>query len=337
MNKLLKLAFMLLCVSTLINACSSNRLDIDVNDVSVEFDVIRFDSLLFSSHPDTLMKNVYKIFSEYPDFSELYAQKVIKVGSPYSRDFNDLMSLFLSDYDIRNAYEQSMELYDDFEPYKQKIESAFQHYHYYFPQKPIPNVYLMISGFNQSIVVADDVLAIGVDKFLGSKSHFYDQLQLSKYLRTRMEPAVLPYEAVKGWVYTEFPFNDSIDNLVSNMIYQGKILYMMDALFPNDPDSSKIAYTKNDIIWCEKSEDDIWLYMMDKKILFDSEEMQIRRFIADAPFTGPFGQDSPGRVGQWIGWQIVRSYMKKNGEVTIPELMANDDYQKILLQSGYNP
>lgn len=321
----------------IVSSCSSSRFDVDVKDISINMKVNRFDSLLFMEHPDTVARNINEIISEYPNFTELYFKKVIKVGSPYSKDFYDLFTLFLSEYDIRMAYDYSFNKYADFQPYKEKIQNAFRYYKYYFPEKQVPEIYVMMTGFNQSIVVAENTLGIAVDKFLGSNARFYDQLQVSKYKRIRMSPEVMPYEAVKGWLYTEFPFNDSIDNLVSNMIYHGKILYLMDAFFPKDEDSIKIAFTKNEMTWCENSEDDMWLYMMDKKILFENDMMLIRRFIADAPFTGPFGQQSPGRAGQWIGWQIVKSYMKKNTEVSIPELMENDDYQKILLQSGYNP
>jgi hypothetical protein len=328
---------MVLISAVIISACSGNRFDVDVKDIKMDMKVNRFDSLLFTKHPDTVALNINEIISEFPEFSELYFQKIIKVGSPYSKDFYDLFTLFLSEYDIRMAYEYSLNIYADFQLFKQKIQDAFKYYKYYFPDKQVPEIYVMMTGFNQSIVIADNTLGIGIDKFLGSDARFYNQLQISRYKRIRMSPEIMPYEAVKGWLYTEFPFKDSVDNLVSNMVYQGKILYLMDALFPKALDSMKIAYTKDEMIWCEKSEDDMWLYMMDKKILFENDMMLTRRFIADAPFTGPFGQQSPGRAGQWIGWQIVRSYMNKNKAVTIPELMANDDYQKLLLQSGYNP
>ncbi|WP_462282039.1 gliding motility lipoprotein GldB [Salinivirga cyanobacteriivorans] len=319
------------------SSCSEDKFDVDVSSIQPEQKVVRFDSLLFEAHPDTVALNAGELFERYPEFASLYFYQIIKTGGPTQREFYDIFTLFLSDYDIRMAYEKSRNLYEDFTPYRKKIYKAFQHYKYYFPEKEVPDVYLMMTGFNQSVVTAEDILGIGVDKFLGEDARYYDQLKISKYLRKRMTPEVMPYEAVKGWIVTEFPFNDSVNNLVSNMIYHGKILYLMDACFPEAPDSLKIAYTDKDMVWCRKSEEDVWLYMMEKKILFDNNRMLIKKFIEDAPFTGPFTKESPGRVGQWVGWQIVRSYMNKNEQVTIPQLMKNDDYQKILLESGYNP
>lgn len=323
--------------SSLFRSCHSNDFKVDLTGVNPRQKVVRFDSLLFEGEPDSVALNINEIVNKYPEFSELYFKRIIKVGSPETREFFDLFTLFLSDYDIRMAYQKSKELFENFMPYKKSIYKAFRHYQYYFPEKNVPDIYLMMSGFNQSLVMSENILAISLDKFLGENARYYDQLQISRYLRKRMKPEVVPYEAVKGWLVTEFPYNDSVKNLVSHMIYHGKILYMMDAFFPKAADSLKIGYSAREYNWCMNSEDEVWLYMMDKKILFDSDHMLIRRFIEAAPFTGPFGKHSPGRVGQWIGWQIVRSYMDAHPKVTIPELMQKENYQQILAESQYNP
>jgi uncharacterized protein YjaZ len=39
----------------------------------------------------------------------------------------------------------------------------------------------------------------------------------------------------------------------------------------------------------------------------------------------------------WVGWQIVKSYMKSNKEVTLSDLMNEIDAQKILSKSKYRP
>lgn len=331
-----RISFFLLILLFLF-ACQSDKFKVDVSDIRPQQKVVRFDSLLFEQHPDSVALQAGENLKEYPEFASLYFNQIIKTGEPTNKEFFDIFTLFLSDYDIRMAYEKSRKLFGDFEPYSSEIYGAFQHYKYYFPKRNVPDVYLMMTGFNQSIVTAENILAIGVDKFLGEDARYYDQLQIAKYLRKRMTPHVLPFEAVKGWITTEFPFHDSVNNLVAHMIHHGKILYLMDAFFPDAPDSLKIAYTARDIGWCRKSEEDVWLYMMDKKILFDNNRMLIRKFIEDAPFTGPFTKESPGRVGQWVGWQIVRSYMQENSNVSISQLMQNHDYQQILLKSGYNP
>jgi len=331
-------SFWLLFATILMSvSCSTNNLKIDVSDIEIDQKVVRFDSMLFASHPDTVLKNVPTIINRYPEFSALYFHRIIEIGDPSRRAFYDMLSLFLSDYDLQMAYLKSQDHYRNFSPYFDIIHKGFKHYHYYFPDLDIPDIYLMMTGFNQSVVAAEGILGIGVDKFLGEDARFYDQLQISKYLRRRMMPQALPYESMKGWTMTEFQFNDSVNNLIAHMVYHGKILYLMDAFFPEAHDSIKIAWSGKDVSWSKKSESEVWSYMIDKKILFDNNRMLIKRLVKDAPFTAPFSRQSPGRVGQWIGWQIVRSYMENNADITIPELMSNDDYQAILLGSGYNP
>lgn len=329
--------FAILAIGGSVLACGEHKFNIDVSNIKLDNRVIRFDSLLFTDNPDSVAFNSVNIVNAYPQFSSLYFNKVIRVGGIQQSDFMDLLSLFLVDYDIQKAYEKSQELYGDFSPYKNKINDALRHFKYYFPSNHIPDIYTMISGFNQSVVVDDGVLAIALDKFLGAEVRFYEQLQISKFLRVRMTPEVMPYEVVRSWLSTEFVFNDSVSNLISYMVYHGKLLYVMDAIFPNVENHFKIGYSPKNMDWCEKSENEVWLYMMDKKVLFDTNPMLIRRFIEDAPFTSPFGKDSPGRVGQWIGWQIVKSYMEKNDDISIQELIKNNNYQQLLMQSGYNP
>jgi len=76
---------------------------------------------------------------------------------------------------------------------------------------------------------------------------------------------------------------------------------------------------------------------VEHKLLFDNDRMNIRRFTGPGPFTSSFTSESPGKTGVWLGWQIVRKYMNKNPETSLPALMKEKDYQKILNYSGYDP
>jgi uncharacterized protein YjaZ len=140
-----------------------------------------------------------------------------------------------------------------------------------------------------------------------------------------------------AWAFQEYEYKGNTENLVSNMIYQGKLLYFVDAMIPEGPDSLKIGFTKNQMEWCKANESVMWSYLIENKSLFSGDRMESVRFINPAPFTTPFGQKSPGRSGVWIGWQIVKSYMKKNPEITLKGMMEENDYHKILNESGYAP
>ena len=317
-------------------ACTNNKFDIKVAE-KVNPKIIRFDELLFEKNPDSVVMEIPKLIKTYPKFSSLYFNKVIKIGDPSQSKFYDGLTLFLSNYDYRMSYVASQKLFKNFDNYKALLVDALSRYKHYFPNKTCPNIYLMISGFSEAIAVSDNTLAFSVDRFLGKDSHFYEQLRTPKYLRKRMEPNLMVSEGVRGWIASEFPFNDSLNTLVSKMVYYGTILYTMDALFPNLPDNKKIGFTDNELLWCKNSEKSVWSYFMDKKLLFSNNRLMIKKFISPAPFSGPFTKNSPGRVGQWVGWQIVREYMNRHPNVTLQQLMNNHSYHKILVQSKYHP
>ena len=121
------------------------------------------------------------------------------------------------------------------------------------------------------------------------------------------------------------------------MIYQGKLMYFMDALMPDMNDTLKIGYTKKQLNWCKKNEAQMWLNLVENKRLYSNKRMDIIRYINDGPYTNGFPLESPARTGIWIGWQIVRKYMKEHPEITVPQLMQDSDYQQILNDSKYFP
>ncbi|MDX1283621.1 MAG: hypothetical protein R3182_01350, partial [Draconibacterium sp.] len=144
-------------------------------------------------------------------------------------------------------------------------------------------------------------------------------------------------DAAYAWGITEFEDRVSVTNLLGNMVQSGKMMYLVDAMLPHIHDSLKIGYTGNQLEWCRNNEAQMWTYLIEKEMLYSTQRMDAVRYINDAPTTSGFPIESPGRTGVWIGWQIVRKYMKENPEITLPELMKNKDYQKILNLSRYSP
>ena len=147
----------------------------------------------------------------------------------------------------------------------------------------------------------------------------------------------IPSDVAFAWAITEFEDQNSATSLLDNMVEKGKMMYLVDAMLPDTPDSLKIGYTETQLEWCEANEPAMWTYLIEQKMLYSTKRMDIVRYINDAPSTSGFPVESPGRSGVWIGWQIVRQYMKKHPDITLSELMSNKDYQKILNESEYDP
>ena len=121
------------------------------------------------------------------------------------------------------------------------------------------------------------------------------------------------------------------------MIQEGKTMYFVDAMLPEMHDTLKIGFTGKQLEFCKKDEASMWTYLAEHKLLFSIDHMNIKRFIDDGPYTAAFSEASPARTGVWIGWQIVRSFMKQHPDLKLADLMKNNDFQAILNQSGYQP
>jgi hypothetical protein len=136
---------------------------------------------------------------------------------------------------------------------------------------------------------------------------------------------------------SEFPFKDSVNNLLNQIVYEGKIQYFIDAMLPFAPDSLKFGYSKQQFEWADYNEQKMWAYLVEKQLLFSTDELTIRKLIADGPFTSLFANNSAPRAGAFLGWKIVRQYMDENPDITLQNLMLNNDYQGILNAAAYKP
>lgn len=317
-------------------SCKPNPLKVDVSDVKAELQIKHLDVDLLKLNPEQLETGVPELKKKYGDFFDIFTYRMIGIGGTDQPEFYTELKSFTGDTIIRSVAKVVYEKVDTV-VFRKELTKAFQHYRYYFPEKLVPRIYTCISGFNQSVVIADSLIGVSLEKYIGVKSPFYDQLGLPAYKQKNMIPERMAPEVMYAWALSEWPKSDNVNTLMSNMIQHGKIMYFMDAMFPKMNDTLKIGFTKRQLDFCMKSESKMWTYLAEHKELFTTDRMNIKRFIDDGPYTAVFSEQSPARTGVWIGWQIVRSYMKQNPQVTLPELMQNQDHQKILNESGYQP
>ena len=336
---MIKKGFVILLLSVFIFAsCSKkNKLDVDISNIELDININRLDKEIFEIDPGKIDMQLPDIINKYGEFFVLYNARVINMGNPYDKEYSTNLTGFITDFTMNKIFEKVMEIFPNINFIENDINNAFKRFSIFFPDKKIPAVYTFIGGFNQSIVVADSILGIGIDKYLGEDCEFYDRLGIANYLQKNMNPENIPSDAIKAWALTEFVYNDSIDNLVNNLIYHGKIQYFLDVMFPNTPDSLKMGFTSNQMQWCINNESHMWDYLIEEKLLFSTNYMTINKHVNPAPFTSGYPKESPGRASVWIGWKIVNAYMERNSDVSINNLMIDDDYQKILSESHYEP
>ncbi len=333
MNKV----FTLVSLAVILICCHRNPLMVDVSGIDIELNIKRLDRDIFALTPVNIPVSINILEQKYGSFFNAYNENVIALGSPGDSLYPTYLNTFLTDTMRVLSKIKIDSVFSDLTIIEKKLQDGFRHYKYYFPLKTIPQIITIISGFNQSVVMTNDAIGISLDNYLGVNCPFYLLLGLPEYKRENMYPDKIPTDVLNSWALSEFAFDESKNNLISNMIYQGKILYFMDAMFPEEPDYLKIGFPIEKIEWCIKNEAGMWTYLVEHRLLFNTDRLNIVRFTSPAPFTSSFTNASPGRTGAWLGWQIVKKYMAKNHEISLPELMSENDYQKILNDSGYSP
>jgi hypothetical protein len=302
-----------------------------------DIEMVRFDKELFTAATSDTAA-IVALSNKYPAFFDLYTYRVIQIGGLGDTLFFEGLQHFMNDTMIIDIRQKTDSVFDETADIEKELNDAFKYFQYHFPEKELPTIYFYISGFNQSVVTAEKIIGVSLDKYLGRDCRWYQQLNSTpQYKIANMHKLKIPSDVAYAWGVTEFESSGKTTTLLDNMIYQGKLMYFVDALLPETHDSLKIGYTALQLDWCKKNEAQMWSQLIEHKMLYSNNRMDIIRYTNPSPTTSGFPLESPGRTGVWIGWQIVREYMKKNQETTLGELMKNNDYQQILNDSKYFP
>lgn len=328
---------MLLAMAAVLASCGNDRLKVDISGIRDEVPFVRYDEELFSLAPDPSLEELLLLRSNYPAFTDLYTHLVLRVGSVTDSAGQALIREFLGDTTTLNVRKMTQRVFPRQKLPEKDIVTAFKHYHYYFPEKPLPVVYFCLSGFNESVFTADSIVGISLDKYLGADCYYYDLLELPQFRQRKMIPEMIPADMMYTWGMTEFPLPEEAATLLDHMIYEGKLLYFTEAMLPRTADSLRTGFSKKQLEWCRNNEATMWNYLVEHQLLFSTRQMDIVRYIKDGPTTNGFPAESPARTGAWLGRQIIRAYMKKNPEVTLSQLMDHKDHRGILNHSAYAP
>lgn len=290
-----------------------------VETIPVDIKVVRFDKLFFETPPSDLNK----LKTQFPYF--------FPAGNDDSVWLNKMQNPLWIE-----LYAEVQKKYTDFEPIKKELDTLFKHIKYNFPETKTPKVITLISemDYNNKVVYTDSLVLISLELYLGKEHKFYE---FPDYLKQNFERNQIIPDVVSGFSFQKTaPITET--NLLSQMVYFGKQLYLKDVLIPHYSDAEKIGFTTKQITWCEENESYMWRYFIEKQLLYSNEQKLNNRFINPAPFSKFYleiDNESPGKVGVWIGWQIVRSFMKNN-EVSIQEMLKMNT-KELFEKSKYKP
>lgn len=331
------LQLMVFALMLALSSCKSDPLDVDVSETDVQLTFKRLDRDLFELNPSAGKTETEALNEKYGEFLVDYCEGVIRIGDPKSESFKYAVAQFISDEAMKTLYQQSQLVYPDLTSVEKELTEAFRYYKYHFPDSTIPEIVFSVSALNYAIVTTNTTLNISLDMFLGADYEVYPAVGLPQYMYMNMKPDQIVPQAMKGWLQSSYETDLQRNTLLDYMIFEGKLLYVLDATLRDYEDSTKIGFSPEAIRWCEDYEAKVWTHLVDQKLLYTTEYMVINKWINQAPFVAGIPKDSPGRLGQWVGWQIVREYMKENPETSLQQLMANQNTQEILALSKYKP
>lgn len=303
------------------NACKEDdQLESEISKMDVEVKIERFDLAFAHANPADLPK----LKEAYPF---LFSERIN--DSIWIDRINDSLQKELSD-----EVEKTFANFDDV---RDNIESLFQHLKYYDKTFKVPRVITVTSDvdYRNKTIVTDTIVLISLDTYLGADHHFYEGIQ--RFLTQNMKRSQIVSDLAAN--YSEkYIYQDQPKTLLDDMIYFGKQLYFKDKMIPFVSDAIKIGYSDVQLEWVKENESEIWRYFIERELLFSTDNSLAERFIADAPFSKFYlelDSESPGKIGQYMGWHIVRSYMKNNDVDFMDMMQKNAD--EIFNKSKFKP
>ena len=319
--------------------CGKERLP--EKEVNITF--FRYDSAIYSHSWDSAFVS-YILDSLYPLHTRMTEDFFIihRVGKPTDTTaIINLQKLFLQDPYMQELYDSVKERFSN-KLLREKIEelhSALRKLKAIYPQMPDYKIYTYVAPFVYKSFVDSNVLAWELDMYLGPNFKYYPSLHLPMYMIRKFRHEYMVPDMLKVILEDLFPPPDPMPHLLANMIYNGKVLYVIEKLLPEYHDTVIIGWEAKKWEWVKQYEADLWEYFLKHDLLYNNEYIKYRKYVQDGNTTAGLPPESPGNIGTWIGWQIVRKYMDKHPEVSLYELLTHPDStgQYILQASGYRP
>jgi gliding motility-associated lipoprotein GldB len=319
----LRIPFLFFLLLFIVGCGKKSKVQQDAENIPVQTTLERFDQIFYQ----TPIENFQELRNNYPHFfptqipDSLYIQK-----------------LQLPIY--RELFDEVQKSFPNFNDKQTEIETLIKYIKFYFPNHQTPKkITTLISemDYESKAIYTDSLIIVSLDMYLGNQHRFYVD-EFPKYLADTFVPEQILPDIAESFAYANVP-QPTDRTLLSQMIYHGKIMYLKELILPNEKDHAIMGYSQEQIQWCSDNELEMWRFFVDQKMLYSVENKNNARFIDLAPFSKFYldiDQESPGRVGVWVGWQIIRSFIKNNDQVSLHEFLALEP-KYIFENSKYKP
>ncbi len=300
-----------------------SKVNDEAEEMNLELDVIRFDKIFAQAEPQDLGE----LKTRFPD---LFPSQI--PDSLWIEKMNDTLQ-----NEINN---EVLKVFPDFDTEQKRIERFYKYLSYHFEFFKPPNKVITLAeevNYRNKIVLSEDGFPlISLDNYLGKDHKFYQGLP--QYIAFMQDKKFMISDLAKLYA-EEILLRNEERTFISDMIYHGKVLYLKDILMPFETDTQKIYYSDEDLKWAKENETQVWAFFVENKLIFSTDNRLADRFLNLAPYSKFYlelDSESAPRIGQYIGWQIVRKYMEKNPESTLDKLIETEA-EEIFKASNYKP
>ncbi len=342
----MKLIAALLCLLITVASCNSGEKIPDVSNIKIDIKTERFEKDFFKLDTAKPLEFLGALQSKYSYFFNDFTEKIL--GIEGNGNAGAAISSFLLSYN--GVYDSTQLLFADFSKYESEIKKGLQFVKYYFPDYKLPAKIITFIGpldasyktsFGlQGDVLTNNAIAIGLQLHMGSNFSFYSSEQgmqlYPSYISKNFEPATIAVNALRNIVDDLYPEKMEDKPLVQQMVEKGKRLYLLHKFLPAVDEYRLIGYSAAQMKQCYEHEKEIWSMFAQNNTLQSADENVIKNYIGESPKTQELGDASPGNIGAFTGWQIVKKYMKENEKITVQQLV-NMDADALFQAAKYKP
>lgn len=322
--------------ATILFSCGNKTMDYcasspDIDELpAIDIQIERLEKSLFEAESPEEVFNFLKSepqltqqfldSDEYPNLSYLADQMFKLANDPY----------------IDTLYQDVNKVFGDLSELENEFAAAFRHIKYYFPDFKAPRIATMITGLSKDLMVSDSLIVLGLDFFIGPGAKFrpidVPGYIMKRYQKEYIVPAVILLYSDK---YNRTDYADQ--TLLADMIYYGKSYHFTKTMMPCLPDSLLIGYSGEELIEARENQELIWAHFVQNQLFYETGTLAKTKYTGERPKTFEIGEKAPGRIGVWLGWEIVKHYALRHPDMHIAQFMAKENAQEIFKQSKYKP
>lgn len=337
----MRIVFVFLLATVVLFSCNNAENIPDVSDIKIELQTKRFEQDLFTTDTVNFTQNLDQLIATYPSFGENFLATILNTDPHWSADSAaDYVHGFIAAY--KPVFDTAQKVFPDFSKYEKEIKQALKFVKYYFPafkdRKKLITYIGPLDGYGD--ILSDDAIIVGLQHHLGKNYSLYKsqivQETYPEYISNRFEPGYIAVNCMKNIINDLYPERMEDKPLVQQMVEKGKRLFILSKLLPDTDEYKLIGYTKEQLKAVYEHEAQIWALFTQNNFLQTMDNNIIKNYIGEGPKTQELGEASPGNIGSFAGWQIVKKYMQQNGKLSLQKLMQTDA-ETIFQQAKYKP